>query len=83
MNDLISRYAAIEVVGAIWAFTGDVNVAKAWDQINALPSAQQKKINCAHCKKYDLHNHRCEHWNHGVSNVDWCSYAERSEDETD
>lgn len=36
----------------------------------------EKRIKCAHCKKYDLHNHRCEWWNHGVSNVDWCSYGE-------
>jgi hypothetical protein len=38
-------------------------------------------INCAHCKRYDRHGHRCKWWNHGVSNVDWCSYAERKDEE--
>ena len=43
MNDLISRQAAIEVVYAIWDVTGDINVAKAWNQIIDLPSAQPER----------------------------------------
>jgi len=47
-----------------------------------VPSAQpEQQTRCAHCKRYDLHNHRCKWWNHGVSNVDWCSYSERRTDE--
>ena len=40
MNDLISRQAAIDVADAVWSVTGDKNVAKVWDQIRNLPSAQ-------------------------------------------
>ena len=43
-------------------------------------SAQPKIIRCKDCKKYDSHGHRCKWWNHGVSNIDWCSYAERRTD---
>ena len=40
MKDLISRQAAIDVADAVWSVTGDKNVAKVWDQIKDLPSAQ-------------------------------------------
>ena len=40
MDDLISRQAAIDVADAVWSVTGDKNVAKVWDQIKDLPSAQ-------------------------------------------
>ena len=43
MNDLISRQAAINVADAVWSVTGDKNVAKVWDQIKDLPSAQQER----------------------------------------
>ena len=45
VGDIISRQAAIEVADAIWATTGDKNVAKVWDMLRNLPSAQpeQKK----------------------------------------
>ena len=39
-DDLISRQAAIDVADAVWSVTGDKNVAKVWDQIKDLPSAQ-------------------------------------------
>lgn len=42
--DLISRQAAIEVADAIWAVTGDKNVAKVWDQLKDLPSAQPQRM---------------------------------------
>lgn len=83
MDDLIRRYAAIEVVGAIWAFTGDVNVAKAWDQINALPPAQPEIIRCRDCKFYTPLNRET---NSGICGLllhqnfgdDWyCAGAER------
>lgn len=38
--DLIDRQAAIEVADAVWSVTGDKNVAKVWDQLRNLPSAQ-------------------------------------------
>ena len=40
MSDLISRQAAIDVADAVWSVTGDKNVAKVWDQIKDLPSAE-------------------------------------------
>ena len=40
MDDLIRRQDAIDVADAIWATTGDKNVAKVWDMIKNLPSAQ-------------------------------------------
>ena len=43
MSDLISRQAAIDVADAVWSVTGDKNVAKVWDQIKDLPSAQPKQ----------------------------------------
>ena len=48
MSDLISRQAAIDVADAVWSVTGDKNVAKVWDQIKDLPSAQpeQRWIPC-------------------------------------
>lgn len=45
----------------------------------AIEALKRKPILCSHCKHYILHDHRCGWWNHGVSNVDWCSYAERRE----
>ena len=46
--DLISRQDAINVADAVWSVTGDKNVAKVWDQIKDLPSAQpeQRWIPC-------------------------------------
>ena len=45
----------------------------------AIEALKRKPILCSHCKHYILHDHRCGWWNHGVSNVDWCSYGERRE----
>ena len=42
MDDLISRQAAIEVADAVWTVTGDKNVAKVWQQIKDLPSAERR-----------------------------------------
>ena len=46
MDDLISRHAAIEVTDAVWTVTGDKNVAKVWQQLKDLPSAQPGWIQC-------------------------------------
>ena len=53
MSDLISRQAAINVTDAVWSVTGDKNVAKVWDQIKDLPSAQPEIIRCKDCIYYD------------------------------
>ena len=44
MSDLIRREDAIEVADAVWTVTGDKNVAKVWDQIKNLPSAQPETL---------------------------------------
>ena len=36
-------------------------------------------VRCKDCKRYDRHNHRCKWFNHGISNIDYCSYGERKE----
>lgn len=38
-------------------------------------------IACADCRFWICHDRRCGFWNHGVKPLDWCSYAERREDE--
>ena len=48
MDDLISRQDAINVADAVWSVTGDKNVAKVWDQIKDLPSAQPERT-CVNC----------------------------------
>lgn len=47
-SDTISRQAAIDVADAVWSVTGDKNVAKVWDQIKDLPSAQPERT-CVNC----------------------------------
>ena len=44
MDDLIRRADAIEVADAVWSVTGDKNVAKIWDQLKDLPSAQPERL---------------------------------------
>lgn len=70
--DLISRQSAIDVADAVWRMTGDVYVAKVWDQLRYLPSAQPELIRCRDCLM------------HGVCRFEkafgldgYCSQAER------
>ena len=65
MDDLISRQVAIDVVDAVWSVTGDKNVAKVWDQIKDLPSAQPdtEKI-CARIKAEAI-KRNVEYMKHG------------------
>ena len=56
-----------------------VVVPAIYEKIKSLPSAQPEIIRCKDCKKYDTHDHRCKHWNHGVVVMDWCSRAERKD----
>ena len=46
----------------------------------AIESLERERIKCSHCKHYIRHDHKCGWWNHGVSNVDWCSYGKRREE---
>ena len=50
-NDYIRKQAAIEVADAVWTVTGDKNVAKVWDQLKDLPSADVVEVvRCRDCK---------------------------------
>ena len=77
-NDTIYRQAAIDAIER-----NACNTQRAIEAVKALPSVQPEVIRCKDCKKYDMHDHRCKHWNHGVVVMDWCSKAERKQDETD
>ena len=46
----------IDAADAVWSVTGDKNVAKVWDQIKDLPSAQPEIIRCKDCKYARLTN---------------------------
>lgn len=79
--DLIGRQAAIDAVMETEPYIGTENIVyqrtdDVIANINKLPSVQPEVIRCKDCKRYDAHKHRCKWWNHGVSNIDWCSYAE-------
>ena len=85
MDDLISRQAAIDVADAVWSVTGDKNVAKVWDQIKDLPSAQPEIIRCKDCRYYRWEIDMCDYPYATAQNVvhedDFCSKAERKEHE--
>lgn len=86
-GDLISRQAAIEVADAVWVVTGDKNVAKVWDQIKDLPSAQPEIIRCKDCKHKGTRNCVANTWaaifGFGVKDDFYCGLAERAERRTD
>ena len=70
MDDLISRQAAIDAADAVWSVTGDKNVAKVWDQIKDLPSAQPEM----HDKRTE--SHACDL----ISRQALCEYALNQKD---
>ena len=86
MSDLIERRAAIEVADAVWSVTGDKNVAKVWDQIKDLPSAQPEIIRCKDCKQFrrwvDTDICFCDITESEMSDNDYCSRAERRTDDS-
>ena len=90
MDDIISRQAAIDVVDAVWSVTGDKNVAKVWDQIKDLPSAQPEIIRCNSCKHWTQSTGKMKGYGLGrcdFHDVDlvtcngFCYWAERITDE--
>ena len=83
--DLIERQKAIDVADAVWSVTGDKNVAKVWDQLKDLPSAQPEIIRCKDCI-YFTPEKSGEHWNvcrfyDAPKTADgYCNDAERKEE---
>lgn len=49
--------------------------------LKSLPSAQPEIIACGDCKHWICHDRRCGYWNHGVKVLDWCSHAERRDEQ--
>ena len=82
-TDTISRQAAIDVADAVWSVTGDKNVAKVWDQIKDLPSAQPEIIRCEDCKYWMREylsisgKHGCNVMRDYTAPDDYCFKAER------
>jgi len=82
MDNLISRQAAIDVADAVWSVTGDKNVAKVWDQIKDLPSAQPEIIRCRNCKFASGDSRICMKFDHSpIGELDFCAWAERRSNE--
>ena len=82
MDNLISRQAAIDVADAVWSVTGDKNVAKVWDQIKDLPSAQPEIIRCRNCKFASGDSRICMQFGHSpIGELDFCAWAERRSNE--
>ena len=81
MGNLISRQDAINVADAVWSVTGDKNVAKVWDQIKDLPSAQPEIIYCGECK-HMMPNGKCRQFADSTirpSASEFCSAGERKD----
>ena len=89
MDDTISRQAAIDalleevrLVDGHYVENDEViNKDDAVDALKRLPYAQPDIIACGDCKHWICHDRKCGYWNHGVKPLDWCSYAERREQE--
>ena len=37
-------------------------------------------VKCYECARYDKHDRKCKHWNHGVLVGMWCCFGKRKED---
>ena len=85
MDDLISRRAAIDVIGEVHPL--DYNAQAIKSRIESLPSAQPEIIRCKECK-YSEHwykdKRRCFLWHEAGIDVfedGYCNYAERKDNE--
>lgn len=81
MDDLISRQVAIEALRRAEALTKAFGYHNVIDTIRELPSAQPEIIRCKDCRYHGANE--CAHSLALVlsKDNDFCSYAERREDE--
>ena len=85
MDDLISRQAAIEVADAVGSVTGDKNVAKVWDQLKDLPSADAVEVvRCKDCRYWTKDEQYatigfCRIWHREIKSKEYCSEGRRKE----
>ena len=84
MNDLISRQDAIEVADAVWIVTGDTNVAKVWQQIKDLPSAQPERYTKEELRVFQhgislslLSKRSAQHWQYDEDTATEIKFLER------
>ena len=82
--DCIGRKAAIAEISRFAGYLDDdmiMRIQMGLNRLKRLPSAQPDIIACGDCKHWINHDRRCGFWNHGVRIIDWCSRAERKEDD--
>ena len=84
MNDLISRQDAIEVADAVWIVTGDTNVAKVWQQLQDLPSAQPERYTKEELRVFQhgislslLSKRSAQHWQYDEDTATEIKFLER------
>ena len=77
-TDMISRQAAIDVIGEVHPL--DYNAQAIKSRIESLPSAQPEIIRCKDCKHWDGVD-TCDVIDAPVWDNDFCSMAERRSDE--
>jgi len=83
VDDTISRQAAIKAIfrepawhGSNGSYYHEVDIRSA---INALPSAQPEIVRCKDCKYYIKSESYCDYLGITISDLDFCSFAERKE----
>lgn len=86
VGNMISRQAATEVADAVWAVTGDTNVAKVWDQLKDLPSVEAVEVvRCKNCRLSEpgigIVEYWCCYWDNKTLENGYCSYGERKDGE--
>lgn len=82
--DCISRQAAVGEISRFAGYLDDdmiMRIQMGLNRLKRLPFAQPDIIACGDCKHWINHDRRCGFWNHGVRIIDWCSRAERRENE--
>lgn len=88
MSDLINRESAI--VRACAAIKDDYVAYDVVQALKAMPSAQPEIIRCRDCRFYEWMSNRvpeeqtwyCHNWNAETGKDDYCSYAERRQDDS-
>lgn len=86
-DDIISRQATIDAIKKCvqdmreYPLPDGLKKHVAENILKDVPTIDAVEVvRCKDCMKYDSHEHRCKHWNHGVVVMDFCSRAERRTD---
>lgn len=85
MSDLISRQAAIEVLGELATFTEDwschtwMYTDDVYNAIKQLPPIQPDIVRCKDCKHFESEYEYCDYYQWNMTGCDFCSKAEKRE----